>query len=326
MYKTTLKSILFLIGFVLSSVLFGQNIFAQTAPVPITNSPDVQTQPGQPKCTAVNPDELEGVSGNDLIQRWLSYANCRGIDINKIPEQQQKQVDLSILFMSSHMINPSKGLDPLLGDYINGDPAHQIPVIIQLSRDTSISEMIELIELGLRYYRGSALASRAYLTFVPASSIQQISTKPYVAGITLFKPSFKYDLIPKTEDKVATFIYTIEAEKPQHRLDLGNLGVEVIAYDNALKLYEVRIKSSQYKEAANLEWVKLINIVPNSIPENQLIKAQEKSDGYINVEAPSTEKENGDNTNTKGILIYIIAGLIVTATAILISLRLKRKV
>ena len=295
---------IFILAFILSFLVSGQLIFAQT-PQPDVNSPNVQTQPEQPKCTAVNPDELEGVSSENLIQIWLSYANCRGININKIPEQQQKQVDFSIWFRGSHTINLSKGLDPALEDYINGDPTHQTPVIIQLSRDTSISEMIELIELGLKYYRGSALANRAYLTFVPAGSIKQISTKPYIAGMTLFKPSFKYDLIPKIEDKVATFVYTIETEKPQHRLDLENLGVELVAYDNTLKLYELKMSASQYDKVANLEWVKLINVVPNSILENQLVKAQGKADGYNNSGvAPTTENENGANTDTKLTWVY----------------------
>ena len=213
----------------------------------------------------------------------------------------------------------------MLEDYINDDPTHQIPVIIQLNRDTSIAEMIELIRLGLRYYRGSALENRAYLTFVPASSIQQISTRSYVAGITLFKPSFKYNLIPKTEDKVATFVSTIETERPQHRLDLGNLEIEVVQYDTTLKLYETKMSASQYDEVANFEWVKFIKVVPNSVPENQLIKAQGKTDNYSNSGViPATDNKSDEDTGDRR-LVSIIVGLIVITACILILSRLKRK-
>jgi len=277
-------------------------------PPPKIEDPFLPHQEEQ-KCEPVRPDELEGVSGEELIQRWLNYAKCKNIDMNQIPDSSYT-IDYRIWFMSSHSITLSKGLDPELEEYVENVPHdHLAPVIIQPKRATSIAEMIELINLGLRYYRGSALANGAYLTFIPASSINEIANKPYIAGVTLFKPSFKYTKIPATEDKTETHVFTIEETNPYHESDLKRVDVDVLNYDDSLKLYVVKMSASQYDDVANLEWTKLITVVPGSILESALVEATDKADNYIVGKSPTQDN----------LIIYAIIGIILIIVVIFLG-------
>lgn len=329
-------------------VLFSISIIHAQEPQPtedssITNaSPSEVEHPFTPpieeqRCEPVRPDQLENVSAEEIIQHWLNYAECKGIDINQIPEpillkcgpgdykceeinkhRQTITVDYDIWFMSSHSITLSQGLDPDLKEYMRNVPSgHLVPVILQLKRDTSIAEMIELINLGLRYYRGSTLQNGAYLTFIPASSINEIVSKPYVAGVTLFKPSFKYTQIPKTENKIETHIYTIEETKSNHESDLKRIGVDVLSYDDTLKLYVVKMSSSQYDDVANLRWTKLITIVPESISESELTEATNKSNNYV-LSGTTTRDESN-------LIIYVVTGIIFLIILIFLLLKTKRR-
>lgn len=235
---------LLIIGILITMGIFftGLVIYAQE-PQLIEEDPFLPPQEEQ-ECEPVKPDELEGISGNELVRRWLNFGECRGIDINQIPESKYT-VDYTIWFMSSHEIVLSEGLDPKLKEHMKKVPQdHLSPVIIQPKRAISIAEMIELINLGLRYYRGSALTNGAYLSFIPANSINEIVSKSYITGVTLFKPSFKYTKIPATEDKIETHVNTIEEPKSYHESDLKRIGVSMIYYDSTLKLYVVKMSSS----------------------------------------------------------------------------------
>ena len=288
-------------------------------PQEVKESPILDVQEEGPRCMPVKPDELEGVSGEELIQRWQNYTNCKGIDLDS-PLGSSCQLDNKIWSMSSYEIVLSKGLDADLKDYLKkASNEHPIPVIIQIKCDLSTNDLIELINLGQRYYKGSALQNNAYLTFIPAKNIEKIANKQYVEGLTLFKPSFKYNKIPSTDEKVETYVYTIEETKPLHESDLKEIGIDMISYDDTLKLYVVKMSSSQYDDVANLEWTKLITTVPESIPMSQLIESTNKADNYIVSDSASQET---DNSNW---IIYVVVGIIFVIIMIFVILKIRKK-
>lgn len=323
-----MKEKLFFIVLIFGMLIF-TNVHAQE-PQPITDSPIIDVPPSQvedpstppideQRCEPVRPDELEGVSGDELIQRWKNYANCKGIELNS-PLGKPCQLDNKIWFMSLQEIILSKGLDPDLEEYVSKvSKDYSIPVIIQIKCDISTNGLIELINLGQRYYRGSALQNNAYLIFIPAGNIKKIADKQYVEGLTLFKPSFKYDQVPSTAGLIETHVYSIEKTKPAHKSDLKGIGVDVLNYDDALKLYVVKMTSSQYDDVADLRWTKLITVTPESIPTSQLIKATIKADNYRVVDSKSQETGNSN-------LIYYIAGIIlIIFIAILFLIKFRKR-
>ena len=122
--------------FLLTLIIFTTSLAFAQEPQPITDSPITDAPPSQiedpstptideQRCEPVRPDELEGVSGDELIQRWQNYANCKGIDLDS-PLGKSCQLDNKIWFMSSHEIILSKGLDSDLQGY-----AKKVSKIIQ---------------------------------------------------------------------------------------------------------------------------------------------------------------------------------------------------
>ena len=311
--------------FLLTLAIFSISLAYAQEPQQVDESPNLSILPQEdvqeegPRCMPVNPDELEGVSGEELIQRWQNYTNCKGIDLDS-PLGNPCQLDNKIWFMSSYEIVLSKGLDSDLKDYLKKvSNEHPIPVIIQIKCDLSTNDLIELINLGQRYYKGSALQNNAYLTFILAKNIEKIANKQYVEGLTLFKPSFKYNKIPSTDEKVETYVYTIEETKPLHESDLKEIGIDILSYDDTLKLYVVKISSSQYDDVANLEWTKLITTVPESIPTSQLIESTNKADNYIVSDSASQETYNSNW------IIYVVVGIIFVIIMIFVILKIRKK-
>ena len=84
-------------------------------------------------------------------------------------------------------------------------------------------------------------------------------------------------------------------------------------------MYVVKMSSSQYDDVSNLRWTKLITVVPNSIPESQLIEATNKADNYI---VTDSVLQGTDNFNW---IIYVVVGIILVSVITFLILKIRKR-
>ncbi len=289
-------------------------------------------------CNIPDIDALEHLSAQQVVEQFKNFAECGEIDLDELlPLEDPCEFYEEILFKSSHIISLEKGLDSALEEYIKIVPENYlIPVIVQLNCKASISQLIELVNSGFRFYRyGQIEGMTVNITFLSPKNIAEIINQEYIAGINLFKPSFKYHKIPDTDEPLSTMIESIEDFKPYHIDELRNIGLNVTEenYSDTLKAYSVKMSASQYPQVANLRWTKLISMIPRPELENiSLIEATDKADSYVinEIEAriEDVDKEKDDfpeiaNHN----IYYLFAGIafLVLIALVFVLKRLKTK-
>ncbi len=109
--------------------------------------------------------------------------------------------------------------------------------ILQTNRHISLREIISLMKSGITFYE--PIAAFASPVKIPAGVALELLNAPYVRWIGEYRSTDKYPLLEEVPPIATCYVESFEGDKPEFRLDLKRLGIEILRYDRILKTYFV---------------------------------------------------------------------------------------
>ena len=163
-------------------------------------------------------------------------------------------------------IQPSPGIEPNLLQTQKklsakpGKNAEPLVAIIQFKGELTISELIDLLDSGVKLHE--SIGEATFLARLPLSAVPLLQTKPYVRWIGEYRAEYKYQesALVLPNNRPDAVIYSLDGDRPEFRTDLARLDIPVHAYDEVTQSYAVTLEAGRIPETAEqLCWAKGID-------------------------------------------------------------------
>ncbi|HEY5133006.1 MAG TPA: hypothetical protein VII85_04910 [Candidatus Krumholzibacteriaceae bacterium] len=131
--------------------------------------------------------------------------------------------------------------------------------ILQTNRHLSLRETISLLRSGITFYED--ISDFARIVKIPAGVALEMLNAPYLGWIGEFKATDKYAPPNESDSDQASYVESLEGDKPKFRSDMKSLGIEVLDYYPLTKTYLVSAGRNRRSDIAALWWVRSISAV-----------------------------------------------------------------
>ena len=189
-----------------------------------------------------------------------------------------------------------------------------IVAILQVREDLRLKDVIELLELGVKFHE--PLGHAAAIVRLPAAAVPILAGKAYIRWIGEYKPIYKYRPEGTNSGKGGALVQSLGGDRPAYRADLARLGIPVRGYDATSGSYDVLLEEGRFGEvAAELWWVRGLTKEPEETPaalgyepddSRQLILAFETA--YNGTGVPIGVRDTGVNASHPDLVGHLLAG------------------
>ncbi|MEO0092472.1 MAG: S8 family serine peptidase, partial [candidate division WOR-3 bacterium] len=201
----------------------------------------------------------------EIKQLLLSYIEKNSIDIDLIPKYDEKPINQNITLFGQ-TIHTSRGIDKSLIDKLEKrtkkrKTAHEnfVICIMQFVRPLSYREIIELCDLGVKFYE--PLGIIAVVARIPLYNVNKISQLPFVKWLGDYKKEYKYSKVQSSQ-KPEVFLYIFGTKKPEYEQILKTMGIQLLSYNPVVRAFIVKADNKQFSEIADLWWIRRIERNP----------------------------------------------------------------
>lgn len=206
------------------------------------------------------------------LEQYFKMPDLREASRLLLEDAQLAQIELDYkpVVQMPEILLPSGKMTPSCTDRTFFDKyrkskASDTPVcILKFARPPTIREFAQMLENGIRLYRGMPYDS--FIARVPVASFSVLSKMEAFCWIGEFLPTYKYDASTRFVEGRSVYVYSLPGDCAESREDLTRLGAKDIRASHIslityrYEFYQVNVSPDVIPKLATLWWVQEIHL------------------------------------------------------------------